>query len=231
MANGLAGHEHDFYIYVNQSSWVGGNGEYSNLNEGFPYWFNGLVPLAYGLDDERLKGQVDQAVQTLLGTQQSDGWIGPEVGNKRNFWGRMPVFLGLMNLVDANPDAYRDTVVPAMHRYVELMHEMLANNYTGYLYHDGDAVAADDTVWGRVRAQDMVISLQWMLEKHPNNNSQILLDNMNFLYNASLKWEDWYQPSVYPFDDLYDIAGTGSPLPSQNPQYPFEHGVNVGQGE
>lgn len=32
--NGLAGHEHEFYDYVAQSDWIGGDVFYSNLEEG-----------------------------------------------------------------------------------------------------------------------------------------------------------------------------------------------------
>lgn len=36
MADGLAGHEHDFYKYVRDSTWLGGEEEYSDLREGTP---------------------------------------------------------------------------------------------------------------------------------------------------------------------------------------------------
>lgn len=36
MADGLAGHEHDFYMYVKDSTWLGGEEEYSDLREGTP---------------------------------------------------------------------------------------------------------------------------------------------------------------------------------------------------
>ncbi|KAH7922109.1 hypothetical protein BV22DRAFT_1131727 [Leucogyrophana mollusca] len=56
--NGLAGHEHDFYDYVAQSDWIGGNSTYSNLEEAGSYWFpralishSGLIPHVPHLSD------------------------------------------------------------------------------------------------------------------------------------------------------------------------------------
>lgn len=73
------------------------------MNEGSPYWFNGLVPLAYGLDDDRLKMQVHEAMEYIIDNQQADGWLGPEVDHgRRDIWDRFPLLLGLCQLADAD---------------------------------------------------------------------------------------------------------------------------------
>ena len=222
MADGLAGHEHDFYRYVHSSSWLGGDQEYSSLNEGFPYWFNGLVPLAYGLDDNRLKTQVLSATDYIISHAAPDGWIGPEnTTETRNFWARYPTFLGLTQLVEADP-SQAPTVIPAMHRFFGLMHSMLADNYTGYITHPGDVF---DSQWGRARFQDMMITLQWMYENHPENNSQILLDNMKYLNDKAFDWAAWYSPDMFIKQDLDTVS-----LAITEENFPFEHGVNAGQG-
>ncbi|KKO99037.1 hypothetical protein THAR02_08862 [Trichoderma harzianum] len=56
-ADGLGGHLFDFYRCVARSTWLRGNYEYSEPHESAPYWFNYIVPLAWTLDDSRLKKQ------------------------------------------------------------------------------------------------------------------------------------------------------------------------------
>jgi hypothetical protein len=224
MSDGLAGHEHDFYGYVHRSSWLGGNQEYSTLNEGFPYWFNGLVPLAYGLDDQRLKQQVQSSADYILSHQQSDGWLGPETtSSTRNFWARYPVFLALAQLAEAEQGtALEQQILDGMHRFVNLMHSMLADNYTGYVFQPGDDY---DDQWGRARAADMMLGLQWLLETDPRNDTEILYENMQYLNDKAYDWAYWYSDGVYLKQDLDTV-----PVNITNYYYPFEHGVNVGQG-
>ena len=92
-ADGLAGHEWDFYRYTRHSSWTqggrGGGWEYSGLRESATYWFNYIVPLAYALDDARLKAQAAEFVEMVLSGQHEDGWLGPEkLPVERGLWAR-----------------------------------------------------------------------------------------------------------------------------------------------
>lgn len=92
---------------------------------------NGIIPLAYALDDQRLKDQVHDAVDYLLDNMvKSDGWIGPEEGGYRLLWARTLVFFAWTNLVDAN-STYEEPIVNAMHEFNGLMNQMLKNNGTG----------------------------------------------------------------------------------------------------
>lgn len=224
MADGLPGHEYEFYSLVRDNPWLGGSSEYSPLNEAFPYWFNGLVPLAYSTDDERLKGQVLEAAEYIISHQQEDGWLGPEVDEKRrNFWGRYPVFLGLAQLVEVEPKMTRaGAAIPAMHRFVDLMHSMLSNNHQGFVWHPGDLF---DEQWGRSRAADMILALQWLYERYPEGNEQKLYDCMHFFYEQSYDWSYWFSEEVYIKDDL-DLW----PVEITNSLFPYVHGVNAGQG-
>ena len=214
MANGLPGHMFDFYAYVKDSPWLGGNQEYSGLNEGLPYWLNGLVSLAYGLDDERLKTQVKNAVNYILEHQAEDGWIGPEkTKQERHLWGRFPVMLAFMQFVEAEPRE-EQRVINAMHRFIDLMHDLLEDNFACY-----------DTMWGRVRSHDMILVLQWMYEKHPGSNKMRLWECMKMLNQVAFNWAEWFSEDVYLKEDLDTVDEA-----IWQKYFPFEHGVNAAQG-
>ena len=214
MSSGLAGHQYDFYHIVQHSPWLGGHSEYSPLHEGLPYWFNGLVPLAYGLNDFRLVQQVEDASDYVLNHQQSDGWLGPEPIGNRDLWGRFPFMLGLIQQVEAEPKR-ATKIIPAMYRFIKLMHKMLL---------DGNGLRQ---IWGQVRYPDMIISLQWLYENHPEDNAQLLIETMYLLKQHGMDWTSYWTESNYFFKDL-DLVRP--PVKDPSPDFPFTHGVNAVQG-
>lgn len=99
--DGLAGNMFDFYRYVGKSTWMGGEDEYSDLRESATYWFNYIVPLAWTLDDDRLKEQAKTFLDHQIDNQWEDGWLGPEeTRNERVIWGRSYLLLGMMVSLD-----------------------------------------------------------------------------------------------------------------------------------
>ena len=68
-ARGLSGHLALFWKDIEQSAWVGGDGD-GGLHERTPYWLNGVVALAFQLENgpERTKmmGQVNKYIDYVL---------------------------------------------------------------------------------------------------------------------------------------------------------------------
>ena len=226
-AAGLGGHLHDFWPFVARSTWIGKDIEYSILNEALPYWVNALVPLAYTLDDERLKAQVHSVVGSILDRIQPDAWIGPETeeSGRRMIWARTLVFLGLTNLADAN-STWTQPIVTAMQNFNVLMNQMLLNNGSGMIWHEGDVLEPSAYGWFIPRTQDMIVSLQWIQEHHPMQNQSIIEDNINLIHHFGSKWEDWYREGTYIKEDFYDLPDSAT-----DDNWDFLHGVTVAQGE
>ncbi|KAI5306846.1 hypothetical protein KEM56_006825 [Ascosphaera pollenicola] len=219
-ANGLAGHLFEFYRFVQRSSWVGGDQEYSSLNEAAPYWYNGIVPLAFGLDDDRLKGQARAFLDYILSHQAEDGWIGPEKTAKtRGIWARCLVFRGLRAHAEAEPSR-KEEIVSAMMRFTRLAHGMLKDDYRGYKAHEGDLY--DTGKFVLARPHELSLSLQWLYNEVPSADKAIIWETMNQLWKGSeiygRDWSKFFVDGVFPKEP--------SVLPSPN----FQHGVNVAQG-
>ncbi|KIW64641.1 hypothetical protein PV04_09564 [Phialophora macrospora] len=223
MADGLPGHLHEFYRPIKNATWLGGDQEYSWLNEAWPYHYNALVPLAWTTDNARLKHHVLRVTDWVIEHQHADGWLGPEREvARRNFWGRYPLFLGFMQLVEAEPELGKAMILPALHRFVRLMYSMLQNHHQGYVWKPGDLF---DEQWGRSRAADMVLALQWLYEKHPMGNEKRIHYCMVQMYELAYDWSYWFDEDRYLKADL-DLY----PEELTKSLFPYVHGVNAGQG-
>ncbi len=61
-------------VLGSRNGWLGGDGD---VWERGPYWIDGLVPLAYILNDDELKQKLKPWIEWSLTNQQPDGYFGP----------------------------------------------------------------------------------------------------------------------------------------------------------
>ena len=150
-ARGLTGHLDTFWPDVAESGWIGGKAE--GWERG-PYWLDGVVPLAYLLNDADLLAKVRHWMDYTLTHQQPDGWLGPvqdtATGRYRPYdpW---PVFVYLKALTQYQEACGDPRVVPAMSRFFARLEGLLAEEP---LY-----------AWGQMRWADLVLSLHWLFER------------------------------------------------------------------
>ena len=72
--NGLFGSLDKVWKDIKDSKWIGGKEEGW---ERFPYYLNGLVPLAYALNDEELINKANHYMNVIITAQREDGKIAP----------------------------------------------------------------------------------------------------------------------------------------------------------
>ena len=79
--------------------WLGGDGD---CGDSAPYYLDGLVALAWTLDDEALKAKAMSYIEWILASQREDGWFGPE-GNE-DYWPLMVALKALRQYFMATND-------------------------------------------------------------------------------------------------------------------------------
>lgn len=163
-ADGLGGYLDETWPDVGPNSgWLGGSGE--SWERG-PYFLDGLVPLAYLLDDARLRAKAQRYIDWTLNNQASNGMLGPRSND--DWWPRMVMLKVLTQYHDATGDP---RVVPAMQRYFECQFASLPTRPL--------------RDWGKFRWQDQALSVLWLYNR--NGNAK-LLDLLNLLHAQGYDW-------------------------------------------
>jgi hypothetical protein len=176
-ADGLTGHLDEFWPDIKDSAWIGGKAEGW---ERTPYWLDGAVPLAYLLDDGRLKAKVGRYVDYILDHQAPDGWLGPVGDNdpKHKPYDVWPLFVLLKALTQYQEATGDPRVIPALLRASKKIDEVVSKTP---LYS-----------WGRFRAADLAVSLYWLYDR---TREPWLLDLARKAFQQSHDWKA-------QFDDL-----------------------------
>ena len=163
-ANGLSGHLDETWPDVGPNSgWLGGTGE--SWERG-PYFLDGLIPLAYLLDDARLKAKGERYIDWILTHQAPNGMIGP--ASNDDWWPRIVALKVLTQYQEFTGD---DRVIPLMDRY--------------FRYQSSQLPTRPLRDWGKFRWQDEVLSVIWLYNR---TGSAYLLDLARLLHQQGHDW-------------------------------------------
>jgi DUF1680 family protein len=174
-ADGLSGHLDEFWPDLGSNSgWLGGTGE--SWERG-PYYLDGLVPLAYLLDDEKLIAKARKWVDWTLENQRENGAIGPDPskGNyaqewqDTDWWPNMVMLKVLTQYQEVSGDP---RVIPLMTRY--------------FHYHLEHAKERPLVRWAAHRWAEEVLGLVWLYNR---TGDQDLLELARVLHEQAFDWK------------------------------------------
>ena len=180
MKDGLTGHLDQVYepVMGERNGWLGGDGD---VWERGPYWIDGLLPLAYILEDRRLIAKVQPWIEWALASQTADGNFGPvtdrpaEPGlqrdKARDWWPRMVVLKVLQQYHSATGDP---RVLDFMGRYFRYQLAQLPRT------------PLDNwTKWGRVRGGDNLAVVYWLYNL---TGEKFLLELGELIHKQTFDW-------------------------------------------
>jgi len=169
-------------VMGSRNGWLGGDGDQWERG---PYWIDGLLPLAYILDDKELKEKVQPWVEWALSSQQENGFFGPakdytyEAGlqrdNSADWWPRMVVLKILQQYYSATQDR---RVIDFMSRYFKYQLETLPITPLG-----------NWTFWAEYRACDNMQAVYWL---YNITGESFLLQLTDLLHKQSYDFVDMF---------------------------------------
>lgn len=172
-AAGLSGHLDETWADVGPNSgWLGGSGE--SWERG-PYFLDGLVPLAYLLDDAGLQAKAQRFIEWTVAHQAANGMIGPSTNN--DWWPRMVMLKALAQYQEVSGDR---RVVPLLSRYFEYQLSALP--------------ARPLRDWGKFRWQDNALMALWLYNR---TGEPKLLELVRLLHAQGHEWQAQFADFKY----------------------------------
>lgn len=182
--NGLTGHLDEYYPEVMgpRNGWLGGDGDQWERG---PYWIDGLLPLAYILDDEELIAKTTPWIEWILSSSKENGQFGPdkdypnEPGLQRNncqdWWPRMVVLKVLQQYYSATSDS---RVIDLMTRYLRYQLSQIRQK------------PLDNwTFWARYRGAENLMSIYWL---YSITSEKFLIELADIIYSQTEPFTDFF---------------------------------------
>jgi hypothetical protein len=163
--DGLTGNAETIYAtdLGTNSAWLGGTGDNWERS---PYYYKGLVALAYTLNDAGLKLKAQKWMDWLLDHQRADGYIGPAANG--DWWPRMVATYALKDYYEATGDPR----VP-----------LVLSNYFHYMLAKLPSQPLNE--WAKARAGDEMEVALWLYNRNGDTN---LLTLVKVLHQQAYDW-------------------------------------------
>lgn len=184
-ATGLTGHLDEVYPLVmsTNNGWLGGNGD---RWERGPYWLDGLTPLAYLLDDQKLKDKVQVWIEWSIKNQREDGYFGPypfqegdelikgtQQHKSKDWWPKMVMLKVFQQYYQATEDK---RILKLMDNYFKYQLETLPTKPLGHW-----------TFWGERRGGDNLQIVYWLYNKI---QKPYLLELAKLIHQQTHDWKE-----------------------------------------
>ena len=220
-ADGLSARLHEVWPDVGENcAWLGGEGDGW---ERAPYYLDGLIPLAWALDDEDMKATCMKYIEWILSSQQENGWFGPAKND--DHWPLMIAMKALKQYFTATGDK----------RVLVLM-----NNFFKYQYRNLDNHPLRD--WAVARGGENMLLALWL---YNITGQAYLLELCKKLRAQTLDWSNFFHTfpiiqsmaRVQPWKRIQEALNAPEEEPLQGTDRPYfrtlyhsSHVVNVAMG-
>ncbi|HZK92957.1 MAG TPA: beta-L-arabinofuranosidase domain-containing protein [Prolixibacteraceae bacterium] len=180
--NGLTGNLDTQYEQVmgKRNGWLGGDGD---VWERGPYWIDGLLPLAYILNDKALIEKTKPWIEWALRSQRPDGYFGPDTDrtnesglqrtNAQDWWPKMVMLKILQQYYSATNDERVINLMLGYFRYqLRNLPEKPLDNWTH---------------WGMDRGGDNLAVVYWIYNL---TGEKFLLNLAELIHHQTEPWTD-----------------------------------------
>jgi DUF1680 family protein len=215
MNAGSSGHLDEIHPKIgHDNGWLGGRGDGW---EETPYWLDGAVPLAYLVNDEKLKAKVLRYINWTLDHQRPSGYFGPITKTERennreiaennceegeDWWPKMVMLKVLQQYFSATGDK---RVIPFMLKYFRYQDKVLKKCPIGKW-----------TEWAQSRGAENVMMIQWL---YSITNEPFLIPLANKIESQSFSWTEWFGNRSWVMNAAANQTGD---------KWMQRHAVNVG---
>ena len=181
---GSSGHLDELYPLVmgKRNGWLGGDGDQWERG---PYWIDGLLPLAYILDDKELIAKTQPWVEWAINSQLPSGYFGPKTDypyekgvqrdNCEDWWPKMVMLKILKQYYSATSD---QRVISLMTRYFKYQLQELPNHPLDHW-----------TFWARYRGGDNLMVVYWLYNQ---TGDKFLLDLADLIHKQTFDYTNGF---------------------------------------